>query len=323
MKTIYTLILCLVVFASNSQSINQYDGVYLVKSYTFRGGDPLRTGNPVPFEMNLVTTSDSTVQFDTLHLWADGSGVGIGNVILSIYPSTNVVIPSNTIAPTVIVSPAPGYNNFYDPVSKTFYVTYTWYAGPSSRLIIDTLVYLRQRAVFPLKLISFKAIIAGNETNITWSALNEVGVKNYIIERSIDGRKYTALGTIAAANKAEANYFFNDKGPDKNINYYRLKMTDMDGSYKYSFVVVVNHQANLSIEVNPNPSFNNIVVQHSKANIGATIHIVNVEGKQLKVTTVQQNALQTKVSIEQLEKGIYFLVYQNNDEKAVVKFVKE
>ena len=322
MKTIYILILSLCSFSSIAQSLNKYDGVYLVKSYTFRSGDPARTGYPLPFEMNLVTTSPESVQFDTLHLWADGTGVGIGDVIFIVDSITNIVTPSAT--GTSFVVPVAGFLNTYNPVTKTFLVTYTWGNGPTSRLINDTLIYLRARTILPLTLISFKANVSGLQTHLTWTTVNEVAVKSYNIERSSDGRLYTTLGIVDAVNKPEANYSFNDKPASKGINYYyRLKMIDNNGSYKYSNVATVNYHTDSNVEIYPNPATNNIVLKHAKAITGATITITDAEGKQIKMMTVQPDAVQTKISVDKLGKGNYIITYQNNSEKSVIEFVKQ
>ena len=123
---------------------NPYDGVYNVKSYTLRSGDAPRTGNPVPFEMGLVTVGAYANQFAGFHKWADASSVGIGNPVYTIDPATNIVTVT-AVNTTVTVIDAPGYTNKYDPASRTFYAAYTWGAGPTSRLILDTLTYLRPR----------------------------------------------------------------------------------------------------------------------------------------------------------------------------------
>ncbi len=324
MKTTYTLILCFFCFTSFSQPINKYDGVYLIKSYTLRGGDPVRTGYPAPYEMNLVTTSDTTVQFDNTQVWPDGSSIGVGNIILSIDSTTNLVTPSSTFVGTgLTVSPVQGYNNYYDASAKIFYVSYTWYTGPTFRLVIDTLIYLRPRDVLPLKLITFKAILSGNETHLTWTTLNEVAVKDYTIERSVDGRLFNAIGSKKASNLPETDYAFYDKNPFKGINYYRLKTTDINGYYKYSKVVTINYHNDVSLEIYPNPAINNLIVKHKIAKTSAFITLINADGKVKQMIPVQRGALQTEVLVDQLDKGNYIIIYQNADEKSVVKFVKE
>ncbi len=137
------------IIASNQQKVlvgvaikNPYDGVYENRSYTLRSGDPARTGVAAPYEIGLVTSGAYTVQSDALHRWADGSGIGITYPIFTIDPATNAVTVS---ASGFTVIDAPGYVNRYDAATKTIYAAFTWGAGPSSRLALDTLKYLRPR----------------------------------------------------------------------------------------------------------------------------------------------------------------------------------
>jgi hypothetical protein len=119
---------------------NQYDGIYSLKGYTLRAGDATRTGNFGGMTMPLITAGPTSVTFGSLQPWADGSGVSIGNPLLSF--STAGAAPY----PVTITSPGgayndPSYSSVYDPSTLTFYISFTWGAGPASRLATDTLTY--------------------------------------------------------------------------------------------------------------------------------------------------------------------------------------
>ena len=124
---------------------NQWDGIYSIKGYALRAGDPALTGWFTDREMPLVTSGATSVTFGTLALWGDGNSlISIGNPKLDI--NTAVGPPH----PVTITSPgggmnAPGYNSRYVPSEKTFYISFTWGAGPAARLAIDTLTYDRPR----------------------------------------------------------------------------------------------------------------------------------------------------------------------------------
>ena len=125
---------------------NIYDGIYEVKSYTLRAGDAAKTGRVAPFEVGLQTSGPTSVIFDALHKWADGTGIGIGSPIFDVAPGTNAVtVTSDGTGLAVPVGNDPSYNSRYDPATKTFYASYTWNGGVAARLVIDTLVYLRPR----------------------------------------------------------------------------------------------------------------------------------------------------------------------------------
>ncbi|HUP11907.1 MAG TPA: DUF1735 domain-containing protein [Niastella sp.] len=120
---------------------NKYDGHYSMKGYSLRGGDAVKTGN---FQrgagMDLVTIGANAVQFGELQVWADLTGVGVGNPIITVNEDNSLTLSSDGG-----IMNAPGYDSRYDPATKTFYLSFTWGAGPSARLAVDTLTYIDVR----------------------------------------------------------------------------------------------------------------------------------------------------------------------------------
>jgi hypothetical protein len=119
---------------------NQWDGKYSYQGYTLRAGDPVRTGNFTGQSMTLLTSGSNSVTFASLAIWADLSGIGIGNPTLTIDGSNNVTITS----PGGATNQA-GYPSRYDPSTQTFYISFYWGAGPTARLSTDTLSYTGPR----------------------------------------------------------------------------------------------------------------------------------------------------------------------------------
>ena len=115
---------------------NPWDGIYSYQGYTLRSGDPVKTGNFNGQEMTLLTSGSNSVTFATLALWADLTGIGIGNPQLTISPTNKITISSPGGA-----TADPTYNNHYDPATQTFYIQFYWGAGPTARLSTDTLSY--------------------------------------------------------------------------------------------------------------------------------------------------------------------------------------
>ncbi len=137
-----------VVIAENQRRVlvgvnikNQYDGVYSMRGYSLRAGDPSKTGWFSGEEMALLTAGLHVVDFNDLLVWADLTGIGIGEPQIEIDPATNKVTVSSSGGAVNL----PGYDSRYDPATRTFYLGFTWGGGPSSRVSIDTLEYLRPR----------------------------------------------------------------------------------------------------------------------------------------------------------------------------------
>ena len=176
----------------------------------------------------------------------------------------------------------------------------------------------------PVTLVSFTASLSQGTVNVAWKTNNEENVSEYIIERSTDGRTFsTIIDKKSSTNKMEASYFAKDISPIKGINYYRLKVLDNDGKYKYSEVVSVNTVKNSTLSVFPNPVQNNLKVSHNKAISGATINILTTDGQQVKTVNVQSGAVQTSIMVNELSRGHYIVVFENNGEKVTSKFIKQ
>jgi hypothetical protein len=109
---------------------------------------------------------------------------------------------------------------------------------------------------------SGKATDLGNV--LTWIAYDEAAGTRYTIQRSIDGRAFTAIGTVdGTGNGTEVNHSFTDESPTPNTpNYYRLEWTDGKGNIAYSNVVTIaTSLVSGIVEVTPTPFRDRLTVR--------------------------------------------------------------
>ncbi|HVU95099.1 MAG TPA: LamG-like jellyroll fold domain-containing protein [Puia sp.] len=94
----------------------------------------------------------------------------------------------------------------------------------------------------PVTIAGFSATRSGNETVLQWQTATEQNSREFVIERSSDGKNYTAIGSVEAAGNSQTlqNYAYTDPQPMPNNNFYRLKQVDQDGKFDYSLVRSVN-----------------------------------------------------------------------------------
>jgi hypothetical protein len=166
-----------------------------------------------------------------------------------------------------------------------------------------------QGAPLPVKLDNFDATKEAAGIKVYWNASDEIGVKNYQIERSEDGLNFSTIGTVAAEKKK--TYSFVDAQPAATSNFYRLKMLDFDGNYKLSHVVSIKSKASLNIILSPNPVKDRMLVQHPKAENNNRIQVINVDGKVLVEMRVPANAVQTNIDLSFVRAGLYHVVFQS------------
>jgi hypothetical protein len=121
---------------------NKYDGNYSYKGYVFREGYPAQTGNFKGQTTDLVTNGARGVNFSPI--WADATGVGGINVLtINVDSVTNKVTMKSSSRADLVNTP--GYDNRYDPATKTFYLSFKWNVSPDGRSTTDTLTYSKVR----------------------------------------------------------------------------------------------------------------------------------------------------------------------------------
>jgi trimeric autotransporter adhesin len=174
--------------------------------------------------------------------------------------------------------------------------------------------------VIPVRLSSFNVQKRAESVKISWTTSQEINSARFEVERAADGRNWTRLATVTAAGNSAASlsYSIIDPMPIKGINYYRLKMIDLDGRTTYSPVQSVLFSNNDQVLIAPNPTsdFINIYLATTAAT-PVSISLTDVNGKLLKtVNTLDQ---QVKWTTTGLAKGIYFVRIVRAGETTVQK----
>ena len=124
-------------------------------------------------------------------------------------------------------------------------------------------------SVLPLDLLSFTGRLQNdNSVLLNWKTENEINTSHFAIERSIDGNRFTGIGNVTANGRNNAggsfSYGFTDNDavnqPSQRI-YYRLKMVDIDGTFKYSNIVSISMPITTGrLNISPNPVLNEVKV---------------------------------------------------------------
>lgn len=168
-------------------------------------------------------------------------------------------------------------------------------------------------AVVPVDLLSFSASKTGRTHTIQWTTAQEFGASKFVVERSTDGRSFTAIQSVGAKGSALYNeYTIVDNNPLVGNNIYRLRMVDKDGSQRFSKLVRLQSGALRGFGVFPNPVVGNggsLQVQHKQAGKGSTIAIYTADGRLMLQYPVPVNSTQTSLPLERLKAGSYRLVY--------------
>ncbi len=85
----------------------------------------------------------------------------------------------------------------------------------------------------------FSGYHQNNFNVLNWSTQSELGT-NYIVERSVTGNDFIAVGTVESKNiSGFQSYSFSDLSPDNQIVYYRLKQINTKNEVLYSDVIAI------------------------------------------------------------------------------------
>ncbi len=184
--------------------------------------------------------------------------------------------------------------------------------------------------ILPIKLISFSGYKTNDANNLLWKTAEEINFKEFILERSNDGRSFTTITTVTATgNSTGSNYSFTDNTINTGTRYfYRLKMVNNDNSFTYSGIIIIkaNNSAN-SLIIYPNPVTNVVnanIVLDRKMRCG--VMVLNAVGAVVKTTApplFEKGYNTYTVPVNELPAGNYSLVITADTEKFIQTFIKK
>jgi hypothetical protein len=177
----------------------------------------------------------------------------------------------------------------------------------------------------PIKLTSFKGEAQGRNNRLTWATSSEVNFKEFVVERSADGKSFVAVGSPVSTKGVStgSNYSFIDFNGAAGTLYYRLKSVDNDGTFEYSDVIAIKSSfaQTESVVIYPNPTTGPLTVQHAAGLEKATISVIDLGGKEIKLLNIEKNSISTSLDLTDLHSGVYFIQVLNG-EKSVIKLIK-
>ncbi len=185
-------------------------------------------------------------------------------------------------------------------------------------------------SVLPVELIEFSSEAKDCKVLVQWKTQLETNFSHYELEKSEDGRNFTKLvqmpGIISTGSHT---YKFVDKRP-KSINYYRLKMVDLDGTFIYSDIIVQKSDCTSYLfewEVSPtllsdhNPELISRIYTESDK---LTLSIFDQLGRTIKILKplIQIGWNTIKWDLGDLAPGLYFIHNSNALRKKTYRFFK-
>lgn len=178
----------------------------------------------------------------------------------------------------------------------------------------------------PVKLTSFEAKAAAGQVALTWATATEENNQYFEVERSQDGKNFTAIGRVSGMGTTQQaqQYRFKDVKPLTGTLYYRLKQVDLDGTSDLSPMKAVTGitAAAPKLAVYPNPVITNLHIALNTLPQGTyTITLRSISNGLVKQQSVQAGELLV-LNVQDIPSGAYIVVISGNDFKQTNKFFK-
>jgi hypothetical protein len=166
--------------------------------------------------------------------------------------------------------------------------------GPWQYVVAQSLATLNATPL-PVELLAFTAQASGPAAvQLTWTTASEKNSARFEVERSLDGKAFEHIGSVAAqgTNASRTAYTFLDPltllpSHPQALLYYRLRQVDRNGSASYSPVRVVSfaHSPIQSFTIFPNPA--RTAVAAAGLSAGATVEVFDALGRPVAHATAE------------------------------------
>jgi hypothetical protein len=185
----------------------------------------------------------------------------------------------------------------------------------------------------PVELLSFQVYIEGKSAIVSWTTSKEINNDYFTIEKSVDGINFYPFEKVAGAGTSatNVNYSIEDQKPIEGTSYYRIRQTDLNGSFSYSQLVpVFFNRKNTELIISPNPIRGNnldFFLKGFDENEKAVVTVIDIESKEKISKTIDVSANEPSFysfSLKnKINKGIYFLHIKTYSENLYKKFIVE
>ncbi len=279
-----------------------------------------------------VTLYFSKAEFDDLKSASGTVGVdpyafttpNIDNILITKYPNgSNGVFtpPMSPSAELITLTSITSYTSHWRVVFPVSTFS-TFYIHPKGNF----------SATLPVELISFDANMNDSHESsiLTWKTASEKNSLYFEIEKSSNASNWNSIATMSAAGNSNIlrSYSHIDSNLFIGINYYRLKIVDIDSSFEYSNIISLNNNIafNKQVTLYPNPTNGLITINsNSDTTSYSSIKIKDVLGKIVKNVNVNKNMQINKIDIDcsDLAKGSYYIcLYDVEGMFNMIKFIK-
>lgn len=167
-------------------------------------------------------------------------------------------------------------------------------------------------SALPVTLSGFTAKKEGTVAQLVWSTTEETNSDFFEVQHSADAKAWSALGKVKSNGESKSikNYNFSHTTPLTGINYYRLRLVDMDGTFSYSGIRNLSFSEVVKTKLYPNPVASILTIETNDWNKVASVELVNTTG----VSVYSSGKIPVSdIDVRNLSNGIYILKLVKTD----------
>jgi Secretion system C-terminal sorting domain len=218
-------------------------------------------------------------------------------------------------------------------IGKTIELDFEDVGGYGNRLFLDNILIQEAPpnvAILPLELLNFTGKVDINTIKLSWKTVNERDLSHFIVEKSSDvPNKFAPIGEIKAinGNSTTPQYYSLLDAQPSPVNYYRLKIMDNNGQFKYSKIISFTgtHAAKNSIAFYPNPAKHvlNVLVGDTDYKT-AFVSLLDLTGRLVATQNRSGGQAQNTIFVfntEGVANGIYMALVTIDGQKTMHKVV--
>ena len=173
--------------------------------------------------------------------------------------------------------------------------------------------------------LDFQGVPAGNRiSQLDWSVAAESDVASFVVERSQDGEMFEAIGEVQATHDDHQMgvYQFLDRQALNGENFYRLQLTEVNGTVDYSPVRMIKFDLHpFAVTAMPNPAKDKMYVQISNAKQKGKLLLLDVTGVERLRKEFDPGQRNMEIMLDQIEPGTYTLMVTSDTDTYIEKIV--
>jgi glucose/arabinose dehydrogenase len=247
---------------------------------------------------------------------APGSGVTNINSVF-VYKNADANSTALTAMPATITPTRASFGSDYVLTASISGFSSFYIAGPSF--------------VLPLDMLSLTGKYANQSSYLQWKTENENNTSVFVIEKSVNGQNFKAIATVSASGNTSTitNYAYTDNNLANDFTpvlYYRIKLVDANGAFKYSNTITVTLPSFAgAVSISPNPAISEMRASIlSPADGKADWSVIDNAGRIILKgnTLIKKGNNQLVVNVNNLAAGAYYLHIAGNSIECKTKIQK-